>query len=126
MMFKYIQQGGRVKLALVGLLCLAILVCFPGCQALGFYRQAIAGEYQILAHQKSIRDLMADPKTPPKLKAKFEQVMKIRQFAAEELKLPANGAYVKYTDLHRPYGAFAGAEDVVVPSGGPGQLSRLF
>jgi predicted aminopeptidase len=88
---------------LVGLFCVVIVVCFSGCQELSFYRQAIAGQYQILAHQKSISALMADPETPPKLKAKFEQVRKIRQFAAEELKLPAANAYVKYTDLHRPY-----------------------
>jgi predicted aminopeptidase len=37
------------------------------------------------------------------LKTKFEQVLKIRQFAAAELKLPAEDAYLKYTDLHRPY-----------------------
>jgi predicted aminopeptidase len=101
-LFTRIQFHRRTKLAVVGLLCLVMLVCFSGCQELSFYRQAIAGEYQILARQKSVRDLMANPKTPPKLKAKFEQVGKIRQFAAEELKLPADGVYVKYTDLHRP------------------------
>jgi len=90
-------------LAMVGLLCLIVIVIFPGCQGISYYRQAIAGEYQILAHQKPVSDLMADPTTPPKLKTKFEQVMKIRQFAAEELKLPVDGAYVKYTDLHRTY-----------------------
>ena len=87
---------------MVGLLCLVMLVCFSGCQAFSFYRQAIAGQYQILAHQESITNLMANPDTPPKLKAKFGQVIKIRHFAAEELKLPADGAYVKYTDLRRP------------------------
>jgi len=102
-MFQFMKKGGRVRMVVIGLLCLGIVVCFSGCQALGFYRQAIAGEYQILAHEKSISDLIADPKTPPKLKAKFEQVLKIRQFAAKELKLPADKAYLKYTDLHRPY-----------------------
>ena len=92
----------KAKLSILGLLCLVMVVLFSGCQEIGFYRQAIAGQYQILAHQKSIHDLMADPATPPKLKAKFEQVIKIRQFAAEKLKLPADGAYLKYTDLHRP------------------------
>jgi predicted aminopeptidase len=102
-MLKFMKKGGRARMAMMGLLCLVMVMCFSGCQGLSFYRQAIAGEYQILAHQTPIRDLLADPKTPPKLKAKFEQVMKIRRFAAEELKLPADGAYVKYADLHRPY-----------------------
>jgi predicted aminopeptidase len=77
-------------------------VALSGCEAVGFYRQAIAGEYQILAHQKSVESLIADPATPPKLKAKFEEVLKIRQFAALELKEPADKSYTKYTDLHRP------------------------
>jgi len=101
-MFESLNKGGRARLALVGLLCLVILVCFSGCQELGFYQQAIAGEYQILTCQKPIRDLMANPDTPPKLKAKFEQVLKIRQFAADEMKLPVDGAYLQYVDLHRP------------------------
>jgi predicted aminopeptidase len=73
-----------------------------GCEAVGFYRQAIAGEYQILAHQKPIDALIADPATPPKLKAKFQEVLKIRQFAAQELHEPVDKNYIKYTDLRRP------------------------
>ena len=96
------RRGGRTRLAMMVLLCLVMPVCFSGCQALSFYRQAIAGECQILARQESITNLMANPKTPPKLKAKFGQVLKIRQFAAQELKLPADGNYLKYTDLRRP------------------------
>jgi predicted aminopeptidase len=72
-----------------------------GCEAVGYYRQAIAGEYQILAHQKPIKSLMNDPATPPKLKARFQEVLKIRQFAADELKEPVDDNYIKYTDLHR-------------------------
>jgi predicted aminopeptidase len=72
-----------------------------GCEAVGYYRQAIAGEYEILAHQKPIDSLIADPATPPKLKAKFQEVLKIRRFAAQELKEPGDRSYVKYTDLHR-------------------------
>jgi predicted aminopeptidase len=72
-----------------------------GCEAVGFYRQAIAGEYQMLAHQRPIASLMADPATPPKLKEKFTEVLKIRQFAAQELKEPIDKSYLKYTDLHR-------------------------
>ena len=102
-MVKTTKKGGRARPVLIGLLCLAIVVCFSGCRALSFYQQAIAGEYQILTYEKPVRDLMANPKTPEKLKAKFEQVMKIRQFAAEELKLPVDSAYLQYTDLHRPY-----------------------
>jgi predicted aminopeptidase len=74
-----------------------------GCQAVRFYQQAVAGQCQILLHEQSIPKLIADPKTPASLKAKFEAVLKIRQFAAEQLKLPAGQSYLKYTDLQRPY-----------------------
>ncbi len=74
-----------------------------GCEAVGYYRQAIAGEYQILAHQKPIQSLMDDPATPPKLRAKFQEVQRIRQFAAQELKEPAEKSYTRYVDLHRPF-----------------------
>ncbi len=72
-----------------------------GCENVGYYRQAIAGEYQILAHQRPVESLIADPATPPRLKAQLQEVQKIRRFAAQELKEPADKSYVKYTDLHR-------------------------
>jgi predicted aminopeptidase len=74
-----------------------------GCQAVRYYQQAVAGQCQILFHGQSIPKLLADPKTPDPLKAKFDAILKIRQFAAEQLKLPAGKSYLKYTDLHRPY-----------------------
>ncbi|MGP8198177.1 MAG: aminopeptidase [Limisphaerales bacterium] len=91
-----------MRLVIMVPFCLFALVCFSGCQAMSFYGQAIAGQCQILAHQESIAKLMADPATSPELKAKFAQVLKIRRFAKEELKLPADSSYLKYTDLHRP------------------------
>jgi predicted aminopeptidase len=102
MIVNYKFWAGRIRAAIMVLLCLFALVCFSGCQAAGFYGQAIAGQCQILAHEKSIAKLMADPATPPKLKAKFAQVLKIRRFAEQEMKLPADHSYLKYTDLHRP------------------------
>jgi len=86
-----------------GLACGLLVAVLSGCQAISYYRQAIAGQCQILAHQQPIRQLIAEPQTPAPLKAKFEQVLRIRQFAAEELHLPAGQSYLKYADLHRPY-----------------------
>ncbi|HUD47755.1 MAG TPA: aminopeptidase [Candidatus Baltobacteraceae bacterium] len=76
-------------------------IVLSGCEAVGYYRQAIAGEYQILAHQKPIESLIANPATPAKLKAQFKEVLEIRRFAGQELKEPVDKSYVKYTDLHR-------------------------
>ena len=79
-----------------------IAAALTGCQAVRYYPQAIAGQCEILAHEQSIPALLADPKTPAPLKTKFETILKIRQFAAQQLHLPAGQSYLKYTDLHRP------------------------
>ncbi len=74
-----------------------------GCESFGYYGQAVRGETEILHHQVPLAKLLADTNTPARLRAKFEEVLKIREFAAQELKLPADQAYLKYVDLHRPY-----------------------
>jgi predicted aminopeptidase len=80
-----------------------MVAALSGCQTVRYYGQAVAGECQILAHKQSIEKLIADPKTPAALKAKFEAILRIRQFAAQDLKLPVGKSYLSYTDLHRPY-----------------------
>ncbi len=74
-----------------------------GCQTLGFYAQAIKGQYQIVAHRKSIDRLVADPKTPAPLKEQLQLVERLRAFAEKDLKLPVDAHYRTYVDVHRPY-----------------------
>ena len=74
-----------------------------GCQTLSYYGQAIKGQYQIVAHQTRIEKLLADPQTPAPLKAKLQLVQNLRSFAEKDLKLPVDGHYQKYTDVHRPF-----------------------
>jgi predicted aminopeptidase len=84
-------------------LLLAIVAAVAGCQTLGYYGQAIKGQYQIFAHQKAIDKLIADPDTPARLRGQLELLQKFRAFAASELKLPVDDHYRKYADVHRPY-----------------------
>jgi predicted aminopeptidase len=88
---------------LCGAFCGLLVAVLSGCQAITFYKQAIGGECEILTHEQPISKLLADPKTPAALKAKFAEILKIRQFAAEQLHLPTGQSYLKYVDLHRPY-----------------------
>ena len=74
-----------------------------GCQTLSYYGQAIKGQYEIVAHQASIEKLLADPQTPAPLKAKLQLVQSLRAFAEKDLKLPVDGHYEKYADVHRPF-----------------------
>ena len=80
-----------------------IAATLTGCQTASFYFQAVRGQAQLLARRQSCEKLIADPKTPPDLKAKLQLAGKICDFAREELKLPVNGDYRCYADLGRPY-----------------------
>lgn len=80
-----------------------LMVGVCGCKTLGFYAQAIHGQYQILATQKPISRLVEDPSTPTSLKARFELLQALRIFAEKELLLPVDGHYLKYADLKRPF-----------------------
>jgi len=74
-----------------------------GCRTLSFYSQAIEGQYQLVAHRQPVAKLLADQKTPPRLKAKLELLDQLLAFAKTDLKLPADGHYRKYVDVHRRF-----------------------
>jgi predicted aminopeptidase len=91
----------RISKLLRVFLLSAVLAAVSGCNTLRYYSQAIRGEYQILAHRQSIEKLIANPKTPQKLKQQLELVQRLRGFAKTELRLPVGNNYEKYVDLHR-------------------------
>lgn len=93
----------RFKRWLLIFLLLLVVGGVCGCQTLSFYRQAVAGQYQILAHQKQLEQVIADPQTSATLKEKLQLVQKLRAFAGKELKLPVDGHYRRYVDVHRKY-----------------------
>jgi predicted aminopeptidase len=102
-MLKFMKKGARKRVLLLGCACLLMVLALSGCQTIRFYSQAVAGQYEILAHQTPIDELIKNPGTNPKLKAQLELVLKIRIFAEQELKLRPDGSYLKYADLHRPF-----------------------
>jgi predicted aminopeptidase len=69
----------------------------------GYYIQAIRGELHILTHRKSIEKIIANSQTPEKLREQLQLVQRLRMFAGTELKLPVDGNYDKYVDVHRKY-----------------------
>jgi predicted aminopeptidase len=86
--------------ALVAVLAALLLA---GCESLAYYGQAIGGHFQMLAAARPIDDWLADPSTPPDLKARLETAQRIREFATTNLHLPDNGSYTSYADLGRRY-----------------------
>ncbi len=98
-----IQKMPRRKKWLVAVVLAIVIAAVPGCRTIGYYSQAARGEYQILANQKPIDKLIADPQTPAKLRSQLQLVEQLRAFAKDQLKLPVDGHYLKYVDVHRPY-----------------------
>jgi predicted aminopeptidase len=85
-------------------ICLILVITgVSGCHTLSFYGQAVKGQYQLIANRQSIEKLVADPGTPSRLKSQLELIQKLRGFAEKELKLPVDGHYLKYVDVHRPF-----------------------
>ena len=97
------RNSVRLRLWLWVPVILLAMLALSGCQTLGYYGQAIKGQYQIVAHEQKITKLLADPHTPAPLKAKLRLVQALRAFALKDLKLPVDSQYEKYVDLHRPY-----------------------
>src|SRR6185503_3840670 len=93
----------RTRRILAGALFILIVAAFSGCQTVGYYAQAVRGQYQMLAHQRSCEKLLADSTTGADLKTKLQLTTQIGEFAKSELKLPVNGHYRHYVDLNRPY-----------------------
>jgi len=87
------------------LAALALALC-SGCESIAFYSQAISGQMKLLAAARPIDDWLADPATPPELKAHLESARRIREYASKELHLPDNRSYTTYADLGRRYAVF--------------------
>jgi predicted aminopeptidase len=84
----------------------ALLACgcalLAGCGSL-YVMQAANGELGVLRQRVPIDKVLADPATPPELRAHLEQVRAARAFASRELLLPDNKSYRSYADIGRPY-----------------------
>jgi predicted aminopeptidase len=102
-MLKFLKKGARRRVLALACACLLMILAVSGCQTVRFYSQAIAGQYEILAHQTPVNELIQDPGTEPKLKTQLGLVLRLRQFAERNLNLRPDGSYLKYIDLHRPF-----------------------
>lgn len=83
---------------------LAVLVLsqlLAACSTTQYYLQGAAGHMDLMAKRQPIAEVLADKKIEPKLREQIKQVLKIRKFAHETLKLPKNNSYTSYVDLKR-------------------------
>lgn len=82
----------------------ALLLALPlsGCGSL-YLAQAAAGQWRVMAAREPIPTVLADPATPPQLRARLEEVTAVREFATHALGLPDNASYRQYAALDRRY-----------------------
>jgi predicted aminopeptidase len=92
----------RMVTKLRAILVLASCLAVQGCGAL-YVAQAAKGQLQLLSARKPIDRVLANPRTPPELRARLESVRAAREFAWRELGLPNNKSYTTYADLKREY-----------------------
>ena len=70
-----------MRRAAAAVLLLAALA-LGACAELSYYGQAIGGHFAVMRAARPIDDLVADPGTEPGLRARLQQVGKIRDFAS--------------------------------------------
>lgn len=80
---------------------LAALLGLGGCANLGYYWQSVSGHLQLMRAARPVSEWLADPATPPALKARLELAERIRRYAVTALDEPDNASYHRYADLHR-------------------------
>ncbi|HEX6590447.1 MAG TPA: aminopeptidase [Moraxellaceae bacterium] len=74
-----------------------------GCQSAAYYAQAAQGQTAMIMKRQSIPRLLAREDTPADLRGRLETVQRIREFAIQELDLPAQKQYATYVELGRDY-----------------------
>ncbi|MGH8219909.1 MAG: aminopeptidase [Steroidobacteraceae bacterium] len=89
------RDRSSLRVALTSLLCLLVSGCYV--------MQAAHGELDVLAKRRPIAKVVANPRTPPKLRSTLEQVERARDFATRALGLPRNASYRTYSDIGRPF-----------------------
>lgn len=80
-----------------------LVISASGCSTLGYYQQAIVGQWQMLAKRRPLDEVFADPKIAPDVKARLVVAQQLRVFAANTLQLPVADSYSTYVDVGAPY-----------------------
>lgn len=81
----------------------AAALLLAGCSTLGYYAQAVSGQWRVLRAREPVAAAIADPATPSAVRAQLAAVQDARRWAVEVLRLPDNGSYRSYVALPRDY-----------------------
>jgi predicted aminopeptidase len=101
--FVTIRKSRRISRCVWLFSIVVSLVLVTGCKTVGYYGQALSGQYQIFSRSQPIEKVLARPDTRQGLRDKLQLVLDVRKFAEEELQLKTDGHYSEYADLGRRY-----------------------
>lgn len=82
---------------------LAAVALLTGCETLGYYAQAVGGQFSLLSRARPVEQWLGDPATPALLRARLETASAMRNYASRELGLPDNASYRRYAELERAF-----------------------
>ncbi|MFN0130409.1 MAG: aminopeptidase [Verrucomicrobiales bacterium] len=84
-------------------LAVTMLSGLSACGTVGFYTQALRGQWEVQRKARPIAEVADDPAISPATRTALNEVPGMRRFAVDSLGLPENGSYTTYTDLGRPH-----------------------
>ena len=92
---------GKVRsfLCAAAVLCVAPVLC-AGCLSVHYVFHAAAGQFELLAGRKPIREVIASPRTPPRLRAMLSEIPRLKAFGEENGLRPTSN-YEEYVQLRR-------------------------
>ena len=93
----------QLKKVIVVLHILSLSGILWGCQTVHYYSQAIEGQCRILLKRQPISEILTDSESTQSLRERLIFILKVRDFAENELQLPVNNHYLTYVDLKRPF-----------------------
>jgi predicted aminopeptidase len=92
--------------SLLVLIASVLAAATPACSTAKFYSQAIHGQTEILRKARPIDLVLRDPKVSAEVRRKLAVTQDVRRFAEDQLGLPADRQYDRYTDLGRCYASW--------------------
>ncbi|MBL8915139.1 MAG: aminopeptidase [Archangium sp.] len=82
------------------LFLLVALLGTSGCFTTGYLLQAAGGQYELVHSARSLKSVVKDPATPPRIKALLVKVPSIKRYGLQRGLKPTEN-YSDYVDLHR-------------------------
>jgi predicted aminopeptidase len=91
----------RLAIALAAVTAALTVAACATLDTVDYYWQGAAGQLELLTRSEPIPEVIG--KSDKALAERLERIRRIRAFASQELALPDNGSYTRYTDLGRPF-----------------------